>query len=199
MISKELLKYKYGKLIEQPIEEFIKEATFIQTQFKDTNLNVDRPLLIYGNNNRNACVYSLGVNYSILNKKVLDYTIITAPHFINQHFLSEEHRDMELYQNMYYTDLLFITISQLDYKHQYLESLLIDLIETRLTSNKLTHIYFETNGSKKNNASYMTLFNYLTNKQLALDITATTKPSSFSKPTQKASKETTTKGGVKFF
>lgn len=202
MVSIALLKDKYNKLIENPKEDFIKQVDYIYKEFDRTNKDISKPLLVYGSNNRNACVYALGVNYSLKIGKALDYVIVSAPHFINQHFLSEEHRDMELYHKMYYTDLLVLTLSQFDYKNQYLESMLIDLVETRYSEGRATIVYFDTGGVGGYKNSTLAVNQYLQKKQEPLDIVKVLQADSFSKPnTSKSSKtkEKTTKGGVRFF
>jgi hypothetical protein len=169
MISKELLKNKYNKLIRSNKEEFIKEADSIIKTLSSANIDVYKPLLVHGSNNRDEFMYAAGVYYSLKKKRIQDYLIVTALHYIEQHFLEANQKDMELYNRMYSTDILVVTVNDTDTRGgTYADALLVNLIETRELDNKITIVYAENVGLE-----YPVVTKYLTTKQPPLSLSST--------------------------
>lgn len=182
MVNLTLLKNKYNGLVSSDKDNFIKKANKIYETLKNLKVDPLKPLLINGNNNRDECMYAVGVDYSIKLGRVLNYNVITMIHFINQHFLEEEHRDMELYHSMYNTDILVITLNNYDSRGgAYSETTLIDLIETRSLAKKSTVIYAENIGN-----SMPVLSTYLNKYQV---ITAGNAGDTFSKASSTKNKD----------
>lgn len=145
MLSKELLNNKYSKFLPTTDKEpeFIKGLEQIKKSINLQNLNqCIKPLLVYSNVNQNPLFYLLAVNYSLQQDRVLDYVSVRAQTFVRQHFADKE-RDTELYDSIYYTDLLFITLTQADYTSEYMESLIHDLVEFRHNRNTYTVVCYE--------------------------------------------------------
>lgn len=150
MINKNLFNERYEAFIPKgDTQTFIKDLDKIKTSLNFELINTLKPLLIYSINKRNEIYYLLGFNYSLQKRKVLNYTVITGATFTRQHFADAD-KDMELHDNIYYGDLLFISLSQNDYMSEYMENLLIDLIEFRNNRNKLTVITYDVVNSAKN-------------------------------------------------
>lgn len=171
MLNKVILKDKFEKLIVGSTEAFANKVSKVEEFIKRSKLSGKDSLLIYGSDSRNAIYYTLGVYYSLRNNRVLDYVVSTGQHFINQHFLESTDKDKVLYNQMYYSDLLFISLSQFDYTSDYLESLLIDLVETRSNNQKYTIIYFDVLDSKDYLRTTIKLNNYFDSNHLTLDMT----------------------------
>lgn len=176
MLNKYLLAEKYNVLIgAQDKESFIKDVNFMREVLNLKKLK-KLPTLIYSKNKRNALYYTLCIHLSLIEDKILDYTVITGQSLINQHFLTDKNKDIQLHNNLHYTDITFISLSQYDYTSEYLESLIIDLVEFRNTQNKITIISYDVLDSP-NNYTGLThkLHNYFgVNNYNILDITKST-------------------------
>jgi len=149
MLNKETLKNKYKDLVLENKEKFLEETKFIYSKLNLKALS-EAPLLIYSQNKRNALYYILSINYSLKRERILDYAVITGQTLINQHFMKDENRDNQLYQNVLYSDITFLSLSQYDYTNEYLESQIIDLIEFRKMNKKLTIISYDIMNSGQN-------------------------------------------------
>lgn len=142
MLNKNLLTNKYINFIGTDKDKFLSECNDIK---QSINLNAlsDKPMLIYSKNKRNAIYFILSLHYALKYDRLLDYTVITGQSLIDQHFLSEHARDNELYNGIHYDDLAFISLSQFDYTSEYLESLIINLVESRTIDKKITIISYD--------------------------------------------------------
>lgn len=149
-MNKILLNEKYKNLILPDKGKFIEEVNFIKSKINFNNLQ-SIPLLVYGENKRHALYYTLCMFFSLKHDRVLDYSIITGQSIITQHFLSETNRDNDLIESINYADITFISLSQFDYTNEYLESLIIDLIEFRKNYNKITIISYDVLNNTKSN------------------------------------------------
>lgn len=149
MLNKDSLKAKYKDFVLEDKEKFIEETKFIHSKLNLKALH-ESPLLIYSQNRRNALYYILSLHYSLKKERILDYAVITGQTLINQHFMKDENRDTQLYNNVFYADLTFISLSQYDYTNEYLESQIIDLIEFRNMNKKLTVISYDIMNSGQN-------------------------------------------------
>lgn len=147
MVNLETLKSKIESLVPTNKEKFKEELKQIHSQLVKIEPPLNKPLLVHTAINKNAIFYMLITYYSLVAKKILDFTITTGQNFITQHFMDNADKDKEFNSKLYYTDLLFITVSQLDYTSEYLESLIIDLIETRTLNNKTTIIVYDSVGA----------------------------------------------------
>jgi hypothetical protein len=149
MLNKDLLKSKYKDFILENKEKFVEEVNFLKSKINLEKLT-NEPLLIYSQNKRNALYYVLSLYYSLKEDRMLTYAVITGQTLINQHFASEQQRDAELYNSVYYADISFISLSQYDYTSEYLESQIIDLISFRKQNKKLTIISYDIMSSNQN-------------------------------------------------
>lgn len=172
MINLNLLSSKYNSLINSSKENFLVETNKMKELLTKAKVNFNKPLLVYNNNNKNAFYYIYSIMCSLHKDRVLDYVITTGQHFINQHFLDNVDKDKELYNKIYFDDILFISLSQYDYTSEYLESLLIDLVETRITNNKVTIIYYDILDSKNYLSTTRRLFDYFNKTHEILDLTS---------------------------
>lgn len=140
-MNKLILADKYSKLVGFDKERFksdVKEVTN-----KLNKVNVPDISMIYSKGKRDAIFYSICIRLALRSNRLLDYTVVTGQTFMNQHFLNGE-RDMELYDSVMYGDITFISLSQADYTGEFLESLLIDLVEFRKGLQKPTFIIYDT-------------------------------------------------------
>jgi len=149
-LNKDILINKYKDLIPVYEDDFVSDVNLFKSKLNSDSLN-NRPVLIYNRNKRNALYYTLCLYYSLKNEHVLDYTVIAGQTLINQHFMTEENRDEKIYNAAFYSDITFISLSQFDYSSEFLESLIIELIEFRNTNKKLTIISYDILDSDKSN------------------------------------------------
>jgi len=150
-MNKIKLSRKYKNLVGSNVTKFIADGNYVKARLKLQELK-EEPLLIYSDNRRNAIYYIACVHHCLRLNRLLDYVVVTGQTLINQHFMSEDTRDNELWGKLYYTDIAFISLSQFDYTSEYLESLIIDLIEFRKNNHKVTIISYDTMSVK--GASY---------------------------------------------
>lgn len=187
MLNIHLLNDKYKNLIPQnDIDNFIIETHKLKQRLNFNLINELKPLLIYNRNQRNQLYYLLSVNYSLQLDKILNYTVITGQTFTRQHFANDE-KDKELYDNTYYDDLVFISLSQSDYTSEYMENLIIDLVEFRARNNKITVITYDLLSSTNYQTQTRKLSEYFAaNKYTIMDL-------SIGQPTTKSTVKQTTK------
>jgi hypothetical protein len=196
MLNTQILNNKYNSLISVDKKAFAANLKLIRSNISLKELDKD-PILCYINPkyNKNALYYTLAVFHSLREYKVLSYAIITGQTLINQHFLSEDKRD-DIYEEIFYNDIAFISLSEFDYTSDYLEALLIDLIEFRQRKGKLTVISYDVLAPSKGSYKVFTknLRAYMqANSYKILDMTSTL-ASSFSAPT--TSTQITKKGRI---
>lgn len=187
-MNKVLLNDKYKNLIPPDIEKFIEDVNDIKNKINFNNL-LDLPILIYSKNKRNALYYTLCMLFSLRKEAVLSYAVITGQTLINQHFLSEENRDIKLSDSIYYSDITFISLSQYDYSSEYLEALIIDLVEFRRNNSKITIISYDILDATKTNYISFTqkLHSYfITNDFQVLDLSNTISPGYVKKQIKKS-------------
>jgi len=141
-MNKDILINKYKDLVSFNKNDFINDVNFFKNKL---NLNsfTTAPVLIYNRNKRNALYYTLCIYYSLKDNRILDYSVITGQTLINQHFMTEESRDPNVYNAAFYSDITFISLSQFDYTSEYLENLIIDLVEFRNINKKITVISYD--------------------------------------------------------
>jgi len=192
MLNKVLLKDKYKDFVLEDKQKFLEETQSIHSKLNLNEIS-NLPMLIYSQNKRNALYYILSLHYSLKLDRILDYAVITGQTLINQHFTSEDNRDNVLYNNVYYADLTFISLSQYDYSSEYLESQIIDLIEFRTNNKKLTIISYDIMNSGKNyiNLTKKLHSYFLSSRFQIVDMTG--QVNSFDK---KSTKVTPTKGRI---
>lgn len=176
MLNKFILADKFKPLITGPRDKFVKKADQVRSIIFNNNLSDVKAILLYGSDTREPVYYVFGIYYSLLKDRVLDYAITTGQHFINQHFLTEATRDLDLYGKIYSSDLLFISLSQFDYTSDYLESLLIDLVDTRSTNNKITIIHYDILDTKNYMHTTKKLSDYFLSNHIVIDLTKQSKP-----------------------
>lgn len=167
-----MLADKYSRLINTTAEAFREEATKIRNakQINNINFPINKPVLVYNKGNKNVLYYLLGIHYSLQKDRVLDYVITTGQNFINQHFLTEDNKDLELHDKLYYADIAYITLTQFDYTSEYLESLIIDLVETRTTRGLNTVVYYDVLDTKNYLNTTSKLYNYFNSMYKTLDL-----------------------------
>lgn len=147
-MNRVLLNDKYKNLIPPNKEKFIDDVNAVKETIDFSNIQ-DLPILIYSKNKRNALYYTLCMYFSLKKEAILGYSVITGQSLIDQKFMSEENRDMKLSEAVHYSDISFISLSQYDYTNQFLESLIIDLVEFRRNINKITIISYDILDSTK--------------------------------------------------
>lgn len=193
MINKETLTKKLDYLVPNNKEQFKVDLSIIKKLLIDNKPNYKKPLLVHSTINKNAIFYMVTVYFSLQADKILNFLITTGQNIITQHFLDNENKDMDFNSRLYYDDILFISISQVDYTSNYLESIIIDLIETRQFNNKATVIVYDS----LDMASYLSnLFSYLASTETTT-IKTTNKPITKKKDNKKGTDQTESK--VKFF
>jgi len=140
-----LLQKKYNNLINCNKELFVQQASISSSRLAPYLEILDdyEILLIYENGNRNALIYMLSIYYSLNKNEVLDYQVVLSQTLIDEYFADKD-RDVELSELSKYTDLLYIIISEADYKHDYLDTIVKNLIEQRSINKKKTIIIYET-------------------------------------------------------
>lgn len=196
MLNINLLNDRYGTFIpEKDSDTFAKEVTEIKNSLNLELINELKPLLIYSRNKRNELLYLMGITYSLIKKRVLNYTVITGATFTRQHFATSSERDHELQDDTYYGDLLYILLSQNDYGSEYMENLIIDLIDFRHQQGKVTVVIYDTNGSTKNPLTVTQKLNsyFANNKHTIQELTPITTQHSAVKGSQKHNLANTTK------
>lgn len=145
MISKALINDKYNTLLPQAEQEkqFLAELKHLKQTLNLSQLKLGhKPLLVYTNKPLDPLHYLLCVTYSLQESKVLDYLSVRAQTFIRQHFADVD-RDQSLYDEIYYTDILFVVLTQADYTSEYLETLLQDLVDFRRRRQTYTILIYE--------------------------------------------------------
>lgn len=155
MLNKVLLNNKYSNFISDNKSKFIEEVDELKSMIDFSSIK-NKSLLVYNKNKRNQLIYLFSIYNSLLKDRILDYTVITGQSLINQHFLSESMRDNNLYDGLHYDDLAFIILSQFDYTSEYLESLIIDLIEFRSNMGKITIVLYDVLDSAKQSYTDLT-------------------------------------------
>lgn len=173
MINIKMLSDKLKKLVPDNVEQFKAELKQIESDIKYESIG-NMPILIYSKNRRNAICYTLSYYLSIKKDKLVDYVIVSGQNLINQHFMSEENKDLELYNAMYYNDVCFVYLSQYDYVNEYLENLIMSLVDFRTQQNKITIIIYDIQQEPKVNMATMAkkISGYFTSNGYAiLDIT----------------------------
>lgn len=196
MLNKYLLADKYNIFVNKDNKEkFISEVSDIRHNLSLSSLK-ETPLLIYSKNKRNALYYTLGLHYSLKKQRILDFAVITGQSLINQHFLTEANRDNKLYTAINYADITFISLSQYDYSSEYLESLIIDLVEFRKNNNTLTVISYDILNLSKN--AYVSLTNklhsyFLTNDYQIVELVGNKQSSPFDTTQAKAQPKSSAK------
>jgi len=181
MLNTKLLANKYKSLIQKNKKDFITELSFIKENINFNKL-LDKPILCYSQNRRNALYYLLAYYFSLKRNKVLTYVVITGQSFIDQHFMNEK-KDNELLAKVNYSDILFISLSEFDYTNQYLEALLINLVQSRTDKNLITIISYDVlNSGKSSYLSYTKNLNayFVSNKFQIIDIVSKSLAESFS-------------------
>jgi hypothetical protein len=135
------LKDKYKSLVYSDKEKFLEELKFVRDSADFTKIPAE-PILIYSVGKKRAFYYALCFHFSLLKKKVLDYSLITSRQYLDQHFLDRADRD-SLYKEALSTELSFISLSANDNTNDYMEQLLIDLVENRFYKNDVTVIFID--------------------------------------------------------
>lgn len=170
------LKSKYKDLIPSSAnqEVFLKDLQDLKTKLGPL-LSNHKNAFIISKNKRNALFYYLCLYYSLVENKILDKTVITGQTYIDQHFMNEE-KDKTLYEEVRYNDIAFVSLSQYDYTNQYLENLIIELIEFRNNNNKITIISYDvvdlTNTQYLNQIAKLTTY-FNNNKFPIINLTGT--------------------------
>lgn len=136
--SKKDLELKYEKLKSINYDKYV--DTLLKIDF--SSLDYKRPILVYSDIDKSAIYFTFCIYMALKENRLLDYNIITGQSLINQHFMNEN-KDYELYNRLYYGDITFISLSSFDYTSEYLESLIIELVEFRNNLNKTTIITYE--------------------------------------------------------
>lgn len=154
----DLVKDKYKAFVSKDKDKFIEELSLIKKHDKSFTNN-DMPVLIYSKNHRNALYYFLCVKYSLEADRILDYAVTTGQTYIDQHFMNDD-KDKSLYDSLRYSDISFISLSQFDYTNQYLENLLIELVEFRKAQGRITIISFDIIDSFTYEKTTAKLYNY---------------------------------------
>lgn len=142
-INKETLAKKLEQLVPTDKEQFKLDLERLKAILVEAKPSYKKPLLIHSTMSKSAVFYMIVTYFSLQAGKILDYVITTGQNIITQHFLDNENKDMDFNSKLYYDDILFISISQIDYTSDYLESLIVDLIETRQFNGKATVIVYD--------------------------------------------------------
>lgn len=175
MLNKYLLADKYKILIgQQDKEEFTREVEVIRSSIDFSKLKTG-PLLIFGNDIKNALYYTLGIFYSVKDDKILDFIETKGQTITTQHFMEME-KDFGFANDLYYTDLAFIELSSVDNLSEYLEKLVIEITDFRRIRGKTTVIFVNTynmNVSIPNLIPNIRAY-FHSNRLQVLDITAQT-------------------------
>lgn len=182
MISKEMLYSRYKPLVTH--EGFFKDIEGLSVDLGDINFN--NPVLIYSNSKRNVLIYLLLVYLSVKNNRLMDYAVITGQSLINQHFADIGDKDKDLFEKLYYTDVAFISLSEYDYTSEYLESLIIELINFRKNANRVTIVIYDILGNQVNKKKVENLGKFFKTSEFGIiDITKVTKRATVVKEPQK--------------
>jgi len=140
-LNLKFLKDKYKSLVYSDKEKFLDELKFVKDNVDFTKIPAE-PILIYSMGKKRAFYYALCFHLSLLKKKVLDYSFITSRQYLDQHFLDRADRD-SLYKEALSTELSFISLSANDNTNDYMEQLLIDLVENRFYKNDVTIVFVD--------------------------------------------------------
>lgn len=182
MISKEMLYSRYKPLVTH--EGFFKDIEGLPVDLGVINFN--NPVLIYNNSKRNVLIYLLLVYLSVKNNRLMDYAVITGQSLINQHFADIGDKDKDLFEKLYYTDVAFISLSEYDYTSEYLESLIIELINFRKNANRVTIVIYDILGNQVNKKKVENLGKFFKTSEFGIiDITKVTKRATVVKEPQK--------------
>lgn len=142
------------KLVYDDKELFKKEVSAVSSELITEDLKPG-PLFIYTRNRRNAIYYVLLSYLSVKADRILEFSAISGQNLITQYFLSEEAKDKELYSALYYSDIAFIYLSQYDYTNEFLENLVMSLIDFRNNQNKTTVVIFDIQSEPAVNTATM--------------------------------------------
>jgi len=187
-----LLQKKYNNLINCNKELFVQQASISSSRLAPYLEILDdyEILLIYENGNRNALIYMLSIYYSLNKNEVLDYQVVLSQTLIDEYFADKD-RDVELSELSKYTDLLYIIISEADYKHDYLDTIVKNLIEQRSINKKKTIIIYETvNDFSQGRDNILTIKNLVEKKgQLVITHNASENPRAKETPSIKIDKK----------
>lgn len=178
MLNKGILNETYKNLISYKKEKFSEDIKYLKNRMNFKSLE-SLPLLIYSKNKRNALYYILCNYFSLKNGRVLTYSIITGQSLLDQHFASNENKDYEVLDGVLYSDISFISINQYDYINEYLEAQIINIIESRNQSGRLTIITIDVlEPDKPYSGIAKKLKNYfVTNSFQVLDLVGSHQPS----------------------
>ena len=147
MINKEILKNKYKRLVSSDRDKFLAELKIIKEKTDFMSLS-DKPLLIYSRGKREAIHYLFMITKSLKKERILDYTSVSGQTIFSQHFKSQQEgskiQDTDKVSNdIYYSDITFINLSQFDYVSDFVHSLIIEVIDFRDMINKQTVIHID--------------------------------------------------------
>jgi len=144
MLNIDLLKRKYKRLVTFDENKFTNELDLHSKRLAGVkDFNSYKSLIIYNHLNKNTLIYYLCFYYSLLDEKIKDFEAITGQNLIDEYFADKD-RDLELSTNLRYTDILFIIVDQLDYKHDYLETLVKNLVDFRTSQGLRTVLLYQT-------------------------------------------------------
>jgi len=186
MLNANRLSEALRKLVYDNKEQFKTELASV-TEDLDLDVVKQGPLMIYTRNRRNAIYYAITAYLSIKADKILEFASISGQNLISQYFLTEETRDKELWDSIYYDDITFIYLSQYDYTNDFLENLIMSLIDFRTQMKKATVVLFDIQSEPATNTATMAkkLYTYFkSNGYNTIDITkkVIAQPSTASKP-----------------
>lgn len=196
-LNKQTLAHKLETLVPTNKERFKADSEAIRQVLIKEKPEYRKPLLIHSTAPKPAVFYMITIYFSLQQNKILDYLITTGQNIITQHFLDNENRDMSYYSRLYHDDILFITISRADYTSDYLESLIVDLVETRSYSGKSTVVIYDS----QDMANFLQkLFSYFKSiESNTLQLTSSTTKVVDDNTKGKAKPTRVKNGGVDFF
>jgi hypothetical protein len=150
-MNKTILNQKYRALIPHNVERFVQGVNELKKKVDLKSID-GYTALIYSDGLRESIQYTLCVYNALKQDRLLEYASVTALAIGELHFSSSEDKDKELVNELQYTDILFIKLSQFENTTSYIENLVIDLIETRTDRKKLTYIIYDVMGAKSNHS-----------------------------------------------
>jgi hypothetical protein len=141
-MNKNMLNKKYKDIISYDKEQFVRDVNKAKAGLNLNDLG-EAPLLVYTDNKRQAIFYTLCMYHALRTQRILDYSIQSGRFIVDQAFKTVENRDMKMYDEAYYNDILFITLTQYDLTNDYINSILLDLVEFRTNQHKVTVVLYD--------------------------------------------------------
>lgn len=197
-LNMRVLNERYKNLIPvNNLDVFANNINNIKKRLDLDLINTLKPVLIYTRNALNELMYLMSVNYSLQKTRVLNHIVVSGQTLTRQNFADGD-KDRELHEDTYYEEVLYITLSQTDSLSEYMENILIDLIDFRQRNRKQTVIIYDVMQGVKPTTQTKRLEDFMKSRQYIIQdtISVVTTHSATNQNTTATSRNISRKGPI---